>query len=367
MGSAALASAARRGLRVLGVEQYAPVHALGSSHGEARMIRKAYFEHPAYVPLLESAYALWDELERRGGERLLRRTGVLQVGLEQSEVVRGVRASAALHGLAIEVLDAPALRRRFPMMRPLGDEIGVFEPEGGVLAPEAALRALLRLAVADGAQARFGVRAVRWSRRGAALAVELDDGDTPTTRALALCAGPWLAQELGGLGVAIEVRRKVQAWFTPERAGFTFDACPAFLVDRPALGEMLYGFPDAGKGVKAAFHGGGEPTTPEGIDRVVEDARDIAPIRTALAAWMPGAAGSLRAASVCQYDMSPDGHFVLGPHPHDPAVVLAGGFSGHGFKFAPLIGEIVTDLATARATPHDITFLAPTRFASSSP
>jgi sarcosine oxidase len=366
MGSATLESAASRGLRVLGVEQYGPVHELGSSHGEARMIRKAYFEHPAYVPLLERAYTLWDELERRSGETLLRRTGVLQVGAELSEVVRGVRASAALHGLPIEVLDAAAIRRRFPMMRPLDGEIGVFEPDGGVLAPEAALRAQLRLALAAGAQARFGVRMERWSRRGALLDVTLGDGEVVSTRALALCGGPWLAGELATLGVAIEVRRKVQIWFTPETDAFALGRCPAFLVDRPALGDMLYGFPDAGKGVKAAFHGGGEPTAPQAIDRIVDPERDIAPVRHALVTWMPGAAGPVRAASVCQYDMSADGHFVLGLHPHDPAVILAGGFSGHGFKFAPLIGEIVTDLTADGATAHDLSFLAPTRFSSAS-
>jgi sarcosine oxidase len=361
MGSAALECAARRGLRVLGVEQYAPVHALGSSHGEARMIRKAYYEHPAYVPLLERAYALWSALEHRAGETLLRRTGVLQVGHEESEVVRGVRASAAEHSLAIEVLDAQAMRRRFPMVRPLDEEIGVFEPDGGVLAPEASLRALLRLAVAHGAQARFGVRVASWSRRGESLAVALDDGETVRARALALCTGPWLAHELAALGVAIEVRRKVQVWFTPGTPAFALGACPAFLVDRPALGDLLYGFPDAGKGVKAAFHGGGEATRPERIDRTPHE-RDVGPVRAALETWMPGAAVEIRDASVCQYDMSPDGHFVLGPHPHEPAVILAGGFSGHGFKFTPLIGEIVTDL-TGGATPHEIGFLSPTRFA----
>jgi sarcosine oxidase len=363
MGSAVLESAARRGLQVLGVEQYAPVHALGSSHGEARMIRKAYFEHAAYVPLLVRAYALWHALEQRSGETIFRRTGVLQVGTERSAIVRGVCASAAQHGLKIEVLDAGAMRHRFPMMRPLDDEVGVFEPEGGVLAPETALRAQLRLAVAAGAHARFGVRAERWSRRGAMLAVELGDGETVTACALALCSGPWLAGELATLGVAIEVRRKVQVWFTPARTAFALGSCPAFLVDRPVLGDLLYGFPDAGKGVKAAFHGGGEPTTPERIDRTPHE-RDVAPVRAALAAWMPGAAVGVRDAGVCQYDMSPDGHFVLGPHPQDPAVILAGGFSGHGFKFAPLIGEIVTDLAADSATRYDLTLFSPTRFRS---
>ena len=244
MGSAVLDNAARRGLRVLGVEQYAPVHERGSFFGKSRMIRKAYFEQPAYVPLLLRAYEMWADLERRSGEALLCRTGVLQVGLERSPVVRGVLESARLHGLDVLFMDAAELRRRYPMTRPRHDEVAVFERDGGVLASELAVRVLQQLAIAAGAQARFGVRVTRWSRaRDAArgLEIALDDGSVVYARRLALCNGPWLAGFTDRLPVPIAVQRKVQVWFEPDSEAFAAAHFPAFLVDR-AGGETLYGF-----------------------------------------------------------------------------------------------------------------------------
>jgi sarcosine oxidase len=363
MGSAVLDDAARRGLRVLGVEQFAAGHSFGSSHGKSRMIRKAYFEDPAYVPMLLRAYELWADLERRSGCRLLTTTGVLQVGEEASEVVQGVRHSAHLHGLAIECYTAGEIRRRFPMMRPLDDEVGVFEPEGGVLAPEACLAAQVRLAREAGAEARFETRVVRWERAPGArplLDVSLSDGDLVQTHKLALCSGPWRETLSRELGVPIEVRRKVQVWFEPASDAFTPQRCPAFLLDRASQSEVLYGFPDLGDGVKAAFHTGGEITSMDRIDRTA-GAEDVVPIQAALEAWMPGAGARVIETAVCQYDLTPDRNFVVGLHPDDSDVIVAGGFSGHGFKFAPVIGEIVTGLAIDGATRFSINFLKPGR------
>jgi sarcosine oxidase len=362
MGSAVLENATRRGLRVLGIEQYAPVHERGSFYGKSRMIRKAYFEQPAYVPLLLRAYDLWDDLERRSGVALLSRTGVLQVGLERSPVVRGVLASARMHGLDVQSMDAADIRRRYPMTRPRDDEVAVFERDGGVLASELAVFAQQQLAIAAGAQARFGVRVARWSRaRDAArgLDVVLGDGSIVHARRLALCNGPWLDGFTDRLAVPIAVQRKVQVWFEPDSDAFAAGHFPAFLVDR-AGGETLYGFPDFGDGVKAAFHTGGAILPVEQIDRVASRV-DIAPIEAALQTWMPGAGARVTRAAVCQYDMTPDEHFIIGAHPLDSAVIVAAGFSGHGFKFAPVIGEIVVDLAVDGATRFDIGFLAPNR------
>ncbi len=366
MGSAVLDSAARRGLRVLGVEQYAPVHARGSSYGKTRLIRKAYWEAPAYVPLLLRAYELWEELERRSGATLLRRTGVLQVGLEQSAVVRGVLESARIHDLDVSYLDASEVRRRYPMTRPKDAEVAVFERDGGVLASELAVLTQQQLAIAAGAQARFGVRARRWSRasdpaRG--LDIECSDGSTVSTHRLALCNGPWLDGFTDDLPVPVAIQRKVQVWFEPASQDFSANAFPAFLVDR-AGSETLYGFPDFGDGVKAAFHTGGAIAPVEHIDRTASP-EDIEPIQAALQTWMPGAGARVTRTAVCQYDMTPDEHFIIGPHPLDSAVVVAGGFSGHGFKFSPVIGELVTDLAIDGATRFDIRFLAPDRLCRS--
>jgi len=365
MGSAVLQHAAERGLSVFGAEQYPPAHTLGASHGKSRMIRKAYFEDPAYVPLLRRAYDLWEQLERKSGRPVLRKTGVLIAGRPESAIVAGVRTSAELHGLSVETYDAAEIRRRFPMMRPLDDEIGVLEPDAGVLHPELAVTAQLEVAKSAGAVARFSTRVTSWDRApgGAAFALRLDDGSEVRAKKLALCLGAWLDPAGLGLPVEIEVRRKVQAWFAPTGDAFAAGKCPAFLVDRAAFEEVLYGFPDFGDGVKAAFHTGGEVTTMATLDRIVAFEKDVAPIQRALDAWMPGAAARSRMASVCQYDMSRDEHFVIGLHPGDPGVVIAGGFSGHGFKFAQVVGEIVSEIVVDGATHHDIGFLSPARFA----
>jgi sarcosine oxidase len=367
MGSAVLQHAAERGLSVFGAEQYPPAHTLGASHGKARMIRKAYFEDPAYVPLLLRSYELWDELERKSGRSVLRKTGVLISGPPTSTIVAGVRASAELHGLPIEVHDAGELRRRFPMMRPLDEEIGVFEPDAGVLHPELAVTAQLDVAKKAGATARFSTRVVSWERSDVAgeFLLRLDDGEEIRAKKLALCCGAWLDPARVGLPLRIEVRRKIQAWFAPAGEAFTYGKCPAFLIDRAALGEVLYGFPDFGDGVKAAFHSGGEVTTMDALDRIVRFEKDVAPIQRALDTWMPGAATLPRMATVCQYDMSADEHFVIGMHPGDADTIVATGFSGHGFKFAPVVGEIIADLAADGATRHDIGFLSPARFEGS--
>ena len=223
-----------------------------------------------------------------------------------------------------------------------------------------------QLAIAAGAQARFGVRVTRWSRahdsaRG--LEIALSDGSVVYARRLALCNGPWLDGFTDCLRVPIAVQRKVQVWFEPDSEAFAAEHFPAFLVDRSG-GETLYGFPDCGDGVKAAFHTGGALGPVEQIDRVASRA-DIAPIQAALQTWMPGAGARVTRAAVCQYDMTPDEHFILGAHPLDSALVVAAGFSGHGFKFAPVIGEIVVDLALDGATRFDIGFLAPDRAVAS--
>jgi len=364
MGSAVLQHAAERGLAVFGAEQYPPAHTLGASHGKARMIRKAYFEDPAYVPLILRAYELWAELERKSGRPVLRKTGVLMAGRPDGTIVAGVRASAELHGLPLETYDAGDLRRHFPMMRPLDDEIGVFEPDAGVLHPELAVTAQLDVARAAGATARFSTRVLSWNRAEGAgpFVLRLDDGSDVRAKKLALCLGAWLDPGPLGLPFGIEVRRKVQAWFSPANDAFRAGSCPAFLIDRAAFGEVLYGFPDFGDGVKAAFHSGGAVTTMDMLERIVAFERDVAPIQRALESWMPGAAARPRMATVCQYDMSRDEHFVIGAHPDDADVIVATGFSGHGFKFAQVIGEIVTDIAVDGASRHDIGFLSPSRF-----
>jgi sarcosine oxidase len=158
------------------------------------------------------------------------------------------------------------------------------------------------------------------------------------------------------------VQRNIQAWFAPRTTDFTADRCPAFLLDRAGLPNVIYGMPDFGDGVKAAFHSRGVYTKPDGLERsITED--DIVPIQAALEEWLPGASQTFRSAKACMYALTPDEHFAIGFHPADAGVVVAGGFSGHGFKFAPVVGEIVAELLLDGASRLDIDFLSPARFA----
>jgi sarcosine oxidase len=260
MGSAILAQCARRGASVIGLEQFERGHELGSSSGKSRMIRKAYFEDSAYVPLLLRAYELWREIEGETGADLLRVTGLLMVGKEQTEIIAGARRSAQEHGLPLESLTAREIRTRYRTLKILDEEVGVFEPDGGVLDPERAVEAQLHLAGAAGAQMYFGVAMESWTADPAGFAIQMADGTSLTSRALALSLGPWFKDALERLGIPIRVQRNVQAWFQPSTDAYAAPHFPPFLLDREGLLAPLYGFPDFGDGVKAAFHSLGDTT-----------------------------------------------------------------------------------------------------------
>lgn len=363
MGSAVLAHCAARGAAVVGLEQFPPVHDLGSSHGKTRMIRKAYFEDPAYVPLVLRAYDLWRELERAAGEEILRITGVLSVGGEASEIIRGTRRAASEHDLLVESLSGREVKARYPTLKVWNDEVALFETDGGVLNPERAVQAHLNLAKARGAEMRFGVAMKTWHATDTGFEIRLSDETSVTAKVLVLALGPWFQETLESLGVRIRVQRNIQAWFSP--ATQVYDASsgfPAFLVDRKDLPAPLYGFPDFGDGVKAAFHGFGDLTDAGHIDRTLNASRDIEPIARALEQWMPGAAKTLREAKPCMYTLTPDENFVIDRHPEHANLILCGGFSGHGFKFAPVVGEIGAELALDGGSRHRIEFLSLQRF-----
>jgi len=366
MGSAILAHCARRGASAVGLEQFERGHELGSSSGKSRMIRKAYFEDPAYVTLLLRAYELWRELERETGMELLRITGLLMVGKEQAEIIAGARRTAREHGLPLESLTPREIRARYSTLRLQDEEVGVFEADGGVLDPERAVEAHLRLAAAAGAQMHFGVAMESWAADSGGFTMRMADGASLTSRCLVLSLGPWIKNELELLGIPIRVERNVQAWFQPYTDAYSSPRFPAFLLDRAELPAPLYGFPDFGEGVKAAFHSLGDATDAAHVEREVNSQRDVAPIAAAMEDWMPKATGSLQAAKVCLYTLTPDRHFVVDRHPHHSRLVLCGGFSGHGFKFVPVIGEIAADLALEEGSRHQIDFLSLRRFASSS-
>ncbi len=360
MGSAALYELARRGRRVLGLEQFGLVHDRGSSHGQTRIIRKAYFEHPDYVPLLHRAFERWYSLEQIDGRRLLTECGCLNLGRATSDVVVGARSAAALHRLPVEYLAGPELRRRFPQFRLGDDAAGVLEREAGFLDVEQCVRAHIDAARARGAEVRSDQPAVAWQAGPSAVTVRTAHA-TYRAAALIVTAGAWATRLLAAWSAALRVMRQVPFWIaTADDRAFRRDVFPAFIVDTPA--GHFYGFPVVNAlGLKVARHyGAPELTTPDAVHWDVTDA-DEEPVRTFLREYLPGASGPRRHAQVCMYTVSPDRHFVIDRHPAHANVVIAAGFSGHGFKFAPVVGEILADLVESGRTGLPIELFRITR------
>jgi sarcosine oxidase len=363
MGSAVAAHLAARGRRVLGLEQFHPAHDRGSSHGETRMIRQAYFEDPAYVPLVLRAYELWRDLEHRSGHALLSVTGGLMVGPPDSRTVAGSRESAEHWGLPYEMLEPAELRRRFPAFAPGGWAVGLHEPEAGVVLAEPAVRAQLAWARQAGAELRFGQAVTGWEALGSGHGVEVRAGSSRWEAAsLVLCPGPWAPQVLAGLGVPFRVERQVLYWFRPagDMETYRTGRLPCWVWEDQG-GAQVYGFPSLdGQTVKVAFFRGGETCDPATIDRRVT-AEEVARLARAVNEVAPGMAAQHVRSVTCMYTNTPDQQFVIGPHPGHEQVVVACGFSGHGFKFAPVVGEIVADLVTAGSTSHAIALFDPNR------
>jgi sarcosine oxidase len=360
MGSAAAFHLARRGARVLGLDRFAPPHDRGSSHGRSRIIREAYFEDPLYVPLVQRAYELWDELEIAAGTQLFRRTGGLMLGPRDGAVVSGALASARRHGLAHEELDATEVTRRFPAFHPTPGMVGVWEPRAGYLVPERAVAAHLALAAQHGAELRTGESVLRWEAGGDRVEyVTARSGAHATyaARRLVLAAGAWTRRLLEPeLQLPLVVERVVQHWFRPARDAELFapDRFPIFICEY-APGLAWYGFPDAGEGVKAALHHHGELGVDPDVLRREVAPEEVAAVRALLRTFMPAADGPLLDSAVCMYTNTPDEHFVVDVHPAHPEVVIASPCSGHGFKFSSAIGELVADLATGGRTGFDLT------------
>jgi sarcosine oxidase len=359
MGSAALYHLARRGRSVLGLERFDVPNELGSSHGITRIIRLAYYEHPSYVPLLRRSYELWRELEAAAGEQLLHITGSVDAGPPGSFVFEGSRRSCEEHGLEHEVIDAAEVARRFPAYRLPAEALALLQPEGGFLLPERCIVAHVELAQARGAVVRARERVLDWEPTDDGVLVTSDHGVYETER-LVLTAGAWMG-ELAGVPVVAE--RQVLAWLQPLRPElFAPERFPVFnlMVEE----GRYYGFPVFGiPGFKLGrYHHLEEQGDPDVLDR--EPRREDEELLRAFAArYFPEGAGPTMTLKACLFENTPDEHFLLGLHPEHDQVVLAGGGSGHSFKFASVVGEIVAQLALGEAPRLDIGLLRPQRFA----
>jgi sarcosine oxidase len=367
MGSAAAYQLAGRGRRVLGLERYTPAHDRGSSHGQSRIIRQAYFEDPSYVPLLLRAYELWEQLERETGDDLMTLTGGLMIGPPENHAFTGSKATADEYGLPYEVFDAAELKRRYPAFEPTEDTVALFEEKAGFVRPEAAVMAHLDRATAMGADLRFGEEILTWEPTASGVRVETASGTYEAER-LVVTAGAWAPRLLADLGLPLTVTRQILFWFDPVGGVEPFLPIrfPVFIW-QPEDGNAFYSIPahdGPGGGVKVAFfRADGKPADPDTIDREVHD-EEIDFIRTYVARYVPTLDGELLYARTCMYTNTPDEHFMISAHPEHPQVAIAAGFSGHGFKFCGVVGEILADLVTTGETDHPIDFFSPTRLAT---
>jgi sarcosine oxidase len=370
MGSAAAYHLAARGHRVLGLEKFGPAHDQGSSHGGSRITRQSYFESPDYVPLLLRAYELFDKLARDSGRDVITLTGGVMVGHPDSLTVAGSRRSAEHWGLAHEMLSAAELRRRFPTMNPTPDEVALYEPKAGFVRPEETVAAHLSVASAAGADLHYHEPMVSW--RGTVdggVLVETAAGSY-TAGQLVIAPGAWAPQLLADLGVPFVIERQVQYWFEPTGGVTPYlpDRHPIYIWE-DAAGSQVYGFPaidGPDGGAKIAFFRRGIPTTPETIDREVHP-DEIQAMAADAGRRFPTLPGRFLRAKTCMYSNTPDEHFVIARHPGHEAVTVAAGFSGHGFKFVTVVGEILADLATTGTTAHPIALFDPRRLSEVTP
>jgi sarcosine oxidase len=348
MGSAAAYHLSKRGVRVLGLDRFRPPHALGSSHGQTRIIREAYFEHPAYVPLVQRAYVLWEELQREAATQLFLQTGGLMIGAPDGVVVKGSRLSAETHRLPFEVLSAPEIHKRFPALRPPDDMIGILEPRAGILFPEKCVGAHLDRAVK--AQLNCDEQVINWKADGSGVQVGTNKG-TYSASKLVFSAGSWAKQLVPELPLVVE--RQVLFWFPSSQPQlFQPDRCPIHLWEH-SPGRYFYGFPDLGNGVKVAGHHEGELTHPDKINRTVSQG-EIAHMQQLVAPYLPTLTGPCLESVVCMYTNTPDEHFLIDRHPSHPEVLLVSPCSGHGFKFSAAIGEVVADLVLSGRSQFDL-------------
>ena len=353
MGSSTAYHLAKAGQRVLGLDRFTPPHPFGSSHGQTRIIREAYFEHPSYVPLVQRAYALWAELEERSGRPLFVKTGGLMIGPPDGVVFAGAKRSAEQHGLAHEVLTAEEVRRRFPALQPTEDMMAIAEPRAGILFPEACIAAHLELARKQGAKLALEEPVVRWKASKEDVRVFTAHSEFGASR-LVLTAGAWLNSLVPELNLPLRVERQVLFWFKPiaNSAAFGVDRCPIHIwqFDRD---HFFYGFPDLGNGVKVARHREGETSAPDSVRREVSR-NEVQEMSGLLQRFIPDAAGPLLESTVCLYTNTPDTHFLIDAHPEFSQVLIVSPCSGHGFKFSSAIGELVADLIRKGETRYDL-------------
>lgn len=366
MGSAALDQLARRGCNVLGLERYGIPHEHGSSGGDTRLIRKAYFEHPDYVPLLQRAYSNWDDLEARSGERVLFRTGAVYIGSAASELIAGSRESARLHALACDELSGRVVTQRWTPLRVPDDYDALHEPDGGFVLAGKSIRLHCESALRHGARVQAAEAVLQWRETSSGVEVVTSMGAYRAAH-LIVTVGSWASALLPKLQTPLEVTRQALFWVWPkDTEPFELEAFPCWAAQLEGYDGLFYGFPmlpasmGGQLGLKVAHHTRGSPAEPGKVAPI--DAAEFAPIRAALKSVFASDLGPVVATKACMYTSTIDGHFIVDKYPGSDRVTIACGFSGHGFKFASVLGEALSDLALEGRTALPVGFLALERF-----
>jgi sarcosine oxidase len=361
MGSAATYHLAKRGLRVLALEQFDIPHAMGSSHGLSRMIRLAYYEHPDYVPLLRQAYLLWDQLEAETNQKILYVTGGLYMGRSDSELITGSLRAVKEYNIPHERLTRDDLRRRFPQFTVPEDFTAIFDHYAGFVLSEKAIAIHCERALRRGAEIHGQEQVLDWKAASTGVTIRTNR-NTYEAGHVIFTSGAWTSKIVGELGVRLRVTRQVLGWLWPKNPdSLSLGNLPVWMIEYPD-GKNHYGFPMMPDypGFKLAQHVPGETADADTLSRNIQpgDEDTILPIRNAI----PNADGPLLSLRVCMYTNSPDSHFIIDHHPNHKNVTIACGFSGHGFKFSSAIGQILADLSTHGSSPLPVKFLGLSRF-----
>jgi sarcosine oxidase len=360
VGSAAMRFAALKGWSVLGIDRFGPAHDKGSSHGHTRVFRKAYFEHPNYVPLLQESAELWDELNKRHRtkpsiKQLMNPTGALTVGLTGSETVEGVLRSCQQHQLQHECFTAAEIKRRLPIFNLTDDHVGVFEPDAGYLLVEQCVTAMISQALKHGATIQSDTIVQDWAVDESGLVTVTTDRGVFQAERLIVTAGAWSKDLLPFLHKGLTVLRKQQHWYQLDRVDQKqVNDFPVFLFEEPD-GQLFYGVPEIDYlGMKVCRHSGGQPIAdPTKLDRSLDN-EEFSAVESFMDQRMHFGRKRLVHHSTCMYTMSNDGHFIVDQVPDHDNVVFAAGLSGHGFKMAPTIGKHLVDvLAGERKSEFD--------------
>lgn len=361
MGMPTGAYLAKHGARTLLIDAFDPPHQSGSHHGETRMIRHAYGEGKQYVTLVKHAQALWESLEQQIGIKVFEPTGVLGLGPRESLFLQEVIDASTKYDLPLQRMTANEIRRQWPCIQVPEEFIGCLETGSGLIYSEKAIEAYKELALTRGAELLTGKPVLDIITHQGHVEVKTKDNIFFAEKVV-VTAGAWAGKVLDGLALPIQPLRKVVGWFKPQSHGFQSPDLPSFYFD---MGDrMFYGIPSLGEsGLKLGRTDGGQPIDPDrhtqNFGAFEEDESDL---RQFLKTYMPKANGQLLKSFTCLYTKSQDGHFIIDHHPLNDRIILACGFSGHGFKFASVMGEILGEMALWGQSNHDVSLFSLDRF-----